>query len=380
MNTGRPFSLILLPTLDCNAACDYCFEEKSSSILSREDLPRLTASVLDYMQSIGAVQAEVYWQGGEALLLGPEWYASAHDVMGAAAAARGLSFKHYLQTNLIGFGPQWNEVIRNMFDGSIGTSMDFPNDHRRLRNGSTQEYTEQWLKSVIEAQEAGFEVGVISVLHSGSLGLVPDQFLNFFTEQAKLKNLQVNLPFPGGPAGVGAEVLDTVSISRFLLGLLDAWIANGYFDRGIRLAPFEALLDIYSGRPGRLPCIWLPNCASDFVSIDPRGNVAQCDCWVTSYPRHLFGNLFAASDLTQILAGSPARRAFLDRPAQLMDLEDCDTCTHLALCHGGCPVRTFASRQTMQAKDPYCEVYKAVFEKCRQLAGKIVTRRLPEKA
>ena len=371
--SGRPFSLVLLPTLDCNAACDYCFEEKSRAVLAPHDLARFTASILEYMEEIGSEQAAVYWQGGEALLLEPAWYESAHDLMGTAAMARGRSFKHYLQSNLIGYGSRWNSVIRTMFGGSIGTSMDFPNDRRRLKDGSTERYTQLWLRAVGQALDQGFDVGVIALLHAGSLRVAPREFLAFFTEQAHISSLQVNLPFPGGPSR-GGEALESTALSRFLVGLLDAWMAGG-FDRGMRLGPFDALVDTYSGRCGRLPCIWQPNCANEFVAIDPHGDIALCDCWVTSYPKHRFGNLFATPSLSDLLGASPTRQAFLDRPAHLMDLEDCDRCPHLAMCHGGCPVRAFASKGTLLAKDPYCEVYKVVFDRCRELAADALRRR-----
>lgn len=368
------FSLILLPTSDCNVACDYCFEEKAPIRLSQNDLSRFTTSILDHMETIGAEEAEVYWQGGEALLMGPEWYTSAHDLMCAAASARGRSFKHFLQTNLIGYGPHWNQVIKTVFDGSLGTSMDFPNDHRRLKSGSTERFTQVWLEAVRNALEAGFEVSVIAVMHAGSLRVKPREFLSFYTEQAGITDIQVNLPFPGGPSSDG-DVLETGALSRFLVELLDVWAAE-YFDRGVRLNPFEALVDTYSGRYGRLPCIWQANCGDQFLSVDPRGEAALCDCWVTSYPQHHFGNLFTTSNLSRMLGDSPTRQAFLNRPAKLMEIEDCAACPHLAMCHGGCPVRTFAAKGTILAKDPYCEVYKVVFDKCRELAGDFTRRKL----
>ena len=372
--SGRPLSLILLPALDCNAACDYCFEKKSRVRLSLPDLSRLTRSILDHMEIMDAERAEVYWQGGEAMLLGPAWYEAAFELMEPAAAARGRSFAHYLQTNLVGFGPPWRDVIRTVFNGSIGTSMDYPNRHRRLPGGTPEQFTEIWLRAVGEALSAGFEIGVIAVLNADSLRVPPGDFLQFFTGQAGITNIQVNLPFPGGPSH-GGETLESAALSRFLEGLLDAWMADG-FDRGVRLGPFEALLDLCAGRPGRLPCIWNPNCANEFLCIDARGAVALCDCWVTSYPRHHFGNLFESPDLSAMLRVSPARRAFLDRPTYLLQEEGCGLCPHLSLCHGGCPVRTFTAKGTILARDPYCEVYQALFGKCRELAGEVVRRRL----
>ena len=41
----------------------------------------------------------------------------------------------------------------------------------------------------------------------------------------------------------------------------------------------------------RLPCIWKENCSDQFISVDSKGSVAQCDCWVTSYPKYFFGNI-----------------------------------------------------------------------------------------
>ena len=59
---------------------------------------------------------------------------------------------------------------------------------------------------------------------------------------------------------------------------------------------------------------------------------------------------------------------------RLVEDEDCLSCRCLSICHGGCPVRTYSALGTMMAKDPYCEVYKAVFA-CAEAHGREILRR-----
>ena len=57
----------------------------------------------------------------------------------------------------------------------------------------------------------------------------------------------------------------------------------------------------------RLPCIWKENCSEQFISVDSKGSVSQCDCWVTSYRKYFFGNILREPGLTRMLKTSPAR-------------------------------------------------------------------------
>jgi radical SAM protein with 4Fe4S-binding SPASM domain len=109
-----------------------------------------------------------------------------------------------------------------------------------------------------------------------------------------------------------------------------------------------------------LPCIWTDNCANHILCIDARGNVAQCDCWVTSYPDHWYGNLFECATLSDLLASSRALERFQQRPMALV-ARDCIDCDYLALCHGGCPVRAFSVHGTLFEKDPNCAFYQLLF-------------------
>jgi uncharacterized protein len=47
---GVPFSLILLPTLRCDADCDYCFEQKTEQQLTLEQLSIVVQKVMDHME------------------------------------------------------------------------------------------------------------------------------------------------------------------------------------------------------------------------------------------------------------------------------------------------------------------------------------------
>ncbi len=358
--SGRVFSVILLPTAECNVACDYCFEKKEPHRLSMLLLPLLTSRLLDHLEHEGIEACEIYWQGGEAMIMGPQWFSEAGQLMDAAAAARGKRFIHFLQTNLISYSPAWNEVLRTMFGNSLGTSMDFPNYHRKLFKGGAEAYTETWHRRLREARAAGIEIGVIAVLHQGSLEVGPERFYEYYADELGLKDFQVNTPFPGGPAQTEGIHLEDDALAGFLTGLFDIWMERGY-EAGVSLGPFDALIHHFTGAPARLPCIWKENCSNQFISVDSKGTVAQCDCWVTSYPEKYFGNIFREPDLSHMLRTSPARKEFVERPKRLVEHEDCLSCRYISICHGGCPVRTYSALGTMLAKDPYCQVYKAVF-------------------
>jgi uncharacterized protein len=373
---GRVFSVILLPTSECNVACDYCFEHKEPHRLSPALLPLLTRRLLDHLEHENIEVCEIYWQGGEAMIMGPDWFADAGNLMGRAAAEKGRKFVHYLQTNLISYSSSWNRVIHGMFNGSVGTSMDYPNVHRKLIKSGPEAYTKLWTKRLHEAREAGIKIGVIAVLHQASLEAGAERFYRYFTEDLGLDDFQVNTPFAGGPAKdvEGGFQLDNGELARFLGELFDIWIQKGY-DAGVSLGPFDALIDHFVGRPARLPCIWKENCSNQFISVDARGTVAQCDCWVTSYPEYFFGNMFREPDLTRMLKTSRARQDFVERPKHLMEHEDCLACRYLSICHGGCPVRTYSAKGTLLAKDPYCEVYKVVFARAEAHGQQILGQR-----
>jgi uncharacterized protein len=182
-------------------------------------------------------------------------------------------------------------------------------------SGGAEAYTRLWTQRLCEAKAAGIEIGVIAVLHPASLEAGPEKFYRYFTEELGLGDFQVNTPFPGGPAKQLENdfKLDLGELARFLVGLFDIWIARGYTS-GVSLGPFDGLINHFTGEPARLPCIWKENCSNQFISIDSKGTVAQCDCWVTSYPEYFFGNVFQEPDLTRMLKTSRARRDFVERP------------------------------------------------------------------
>jgi radical SAM protein with 4Fe4S-binding SPASM domain len=140
----------------------------------------------------------------------------------------------------------------------------------------------------------------------------------------------------------------------------------------VRIGPFDQLINYFTHRDASLPCIWGQNCADEFIAIDASGYVAQCDCWVTSYPDSRFGNILECDSLSDLLRSSAARRHFSERPVKLMQ-GDCIECDYLALCHGGCPVRTYSMRRTLLEKDPYCELYKTLFRHMENRANQLAS-------
>lgn len=373
---GNTFSVILLPTLHCDARCDYCFEDKTTGSMDLSAFAVLLEKLFDFMEERNLSLLNIYWQGGEVFTLSPEWFYAAGDAMQVIAKRRGLNLANYLQSNLLAYSDKWEPVVRDFFGGSVGTSMDFPNRHRRLPNRPPEEYTARWVKNLGQALAAGFRVGVIAIPSIETLERGAQAFYDFFVKDAGICDFQVNPPFPGGAANEAKKSLplDPNRLGDFLVELTDIWLNHG-FDNGVKVGPMSEILDYFLHGDTVTPCFWQANCADNFICIDPQGNVSLCDCWVASYPEMHFGNIFNSSSLTEILETSPTRHEFLRRPIILMQSRDCVDCEHLAFCHGGCPVRAYSTHNTLREKDPYCETYKQLFSHLKKVANHIASSR-----
>jgi uncharacterized protein len=366
---GVPFSLILLPTLRCDADCDYCFEKKTEHHLALEQLSAVAHSVMDHMERNRIETLSIYWQGGEVMTLAPEWFEEANAIIQLIADQSNLQVAHYLQSNMLAYSSRWDRVIAEMFGNSVGSSMDYPNLHRKLRNGGPGEFERIWSRNVQKAREAGIQVGVISIPNERTLEMGAERFYSHFVDELGITDFQVNTPFPGGAANdvKTGYPLDTERLSKFLSDLAKIWMERG-FERGVRVGPFDKLVDYFIHGSKNFLCVWRDNCVNDFVCIDPRGYVAQCDCWVTSYPEFRYGNIFDGPSLSDLLQKSEARRRLQSRPGMLIRKEDCLECDYLSICHGGCPVRAFTVHGDLFRKDPYCELYRRLFRNVEDMA------------
>src|SRR5262245_42914416 len=316
---GNHFSLILLPTNKCNVACEYCFEDKTDDFMSHEQLAVVIEKLLDHMERRSISSMTLYWQGGEIMILPPSWFDRAYDLINRRADSRNKEIRHSLQSNMIGFNRRWVPIIAGMFENNVGTSMDFPNLYRKARNRSAEQYTAIWTRNVLAARDAGIEIGVIANRNKETVRLGAERFFSYFVDELGITDFQINTSFSGGEATAAKQesILDIEGLGTFLADLTCIWVERGY-SRGIKLGPLDQLMNYFSDDPVTLPCIWQQNCADEFVSIDARGYVAQCDCWVTSYPESWFGNIFEQASFTELIENSSARRLFQLRPERLM--------------------------------------------------------------
>ena len=208
------FSLILLSTLQCNADCEYCFEIKSDDRLTLDRLGEIIRKVLDYMVEKSLASLTIYWQGGEAMLLPPTWYEQAHTLIQREAELLGKQVFHSLQSNMLAYNARWNPVIADMFGNSVGTSLDYPNQHRKLLGQTPDSYNEIWGRRVQEARAAGIEVQVIAVPNQATLEVGAEQFYTYFADELGVSDFQVNTPFPGGEATAAKRELPVAEVEK----------------------------------------------------------------------------------------------------------------------------------------------------------------------
>ena len=354
-NKPRGLFVVLLPTLECNLACTYCFEEHPKG---RWDLAR-TRHIIDQILELArrerADNVRLHWQGGEALLMGTDYWSAVLSMAEDAFGAAGVGFEQSMQTNLTLYTRELGDLIKRYFGGQIGTSFE-DSPGRCFEQGGHTRFVKAWTHAYARALDDGIRVGVISVLNDAALSEGAESFLNRMRDTYGIRRLRINLPFQQN--GSGGFWVDARGAGAFMRDAYRWWVARGRDDY-FYLKPMkyleEKLTRGHSDEPGL--CIFAQNCSDVALTVMTNGDVTLCDSFAFTGQAAPYGNVFRES-LAEVYR-SPAR-AHVHAMCRSLIADACTECRFLPMCYGGCLVRSH-DRDNLDPSFHYCETYKTLF-------------------
>lgn len=349
----------------CNLDCAYCFYTEKTGLfpLARPmDEAMLERYVCDHMAAQPGDEVTFYWQGGEPILLGLDYFRHVVALQRRHAPA-GKRIANVLQTNGVLIDDAWAGFLAE-HGFLVGLSLDGPrrlhDRHRRDHQGRSS--FDAVLAALACLQRHGVAVNTLTVVHRDNsrhgreiyrflkrLGVEVMQFIPL-VERLRPEG---GLAPPPGPANDSTATVAPWSVppggyGAFLCEIFDDWVKT---DVGrIFVQPFDIALALWAGLPSPL-CVFAETCG-DALALEHDGSVYACDHYV--YPEYRLGRL---DEIPLVeLAASPAQRAFGLAKRETLPTE-CRACPFLFACHGGCPKHRIAAG----AANHLCPSYRRFF-------------------
>lgn len=345
-------TLILKPTEACNAACAYCEVDgkgwRATKIMSYYILERLFMRIDEFLRERKNEHLEIIWHGGEPLLLGEKYFATAAGFQEKHCAATKERIRHRIQTNLTLFSAEFTDVFRRLGIANVGTSYDPIEGIRILKTKrDTTEYNRQFLNGVRLLEKEGFRWGVIYVVTKRSLDRPLDIFY-FLTNLAPEGGVMFNPVSTGAPEHEHLKI-NGEEFAEFLGAIFPVWWKHR--ERYPRVEPFQSLTKGLLSKKGlAFFCADTGKCADTHIGLGPDGRWSHCgrsaDWGLLDY-----GTIFDRS-MSEVFA-SPERTELRLRSEVLFGGE-CRGCPYWPVCHGGCPLDGCLNTGSLMEKTGWC--------------------------
>jgi uncharacterized protein len=310
-------NVTLMPTLQCNLACSYCFQ-KEHPAFTKMSSPTEDATLewlLRRVDERGLQRLHVHYFGGEPTTR-KDFCLRTAEVLSASMKARGGVFTWEMTTNGVHLDPGFAKQMESFGKGSFKVTLDGDKEtHDRMR--------------VYRDGRGSFDVifeNVVALARAGSTVYVSG---HFFPDQASSFEKLLDRLEQSGVAGLLAGVLfrpmfDTqrqgtgtctgCSEKQETQTLVQL---NKSIERR-RMTPAVSQGSSLEGMLGPCELHWKNN-----YTIDPEGRVYKCPV-VAGLP---------GLEVAQVASASPEKIAPL---TELRPWEKCGDCPYLPVCVGGC--------------------------------------------
>ena len=331
------FSLTIAPTLACNFACPYCYENAKTGTIS----PEIQAQIIEMIADAAAEKKDIQvtWYGGEPLLAMDVISDLSRQIL-AICQEEQVSYFAYMVTNGYLLSP---EIIDRLLECGIA-NLQITIDGLREAHDSRR-----MLKN---SQKGTFDVIISNIKALVEAGVYPDIRINVDkTNKDELTEL-IGFLRDQGLAACSVSFGHVNAYTEACANIEDSCL--NIKEYAAETVEYQHLLDeagfmsseypLYPGAKGNY-------CCADSVNayvIDPEGFIYKCWNDIGNAERSIgsFPDLAAISDeqymtLASYLLWSP------------FDHQKCRDCSILPICMGGCPFNGQA-----QGGDPQCEKWK----------------------
>lgn len=364
-----PLLVTVVPTMDCNLGCYYCYEEKYPSRMSLDTCDRIYDYIVHDLSTRNQKRMHLGWFGGEPML-----NRDAIDYLSAKLWPYCKTANIRYSVSMVSNGTVWPSdpqecrdfVLRNKI-GSIQFSFDGlaknHNNRRHYINGNSRHEVSSFdaLSRTVEALRGIVKQYLRLNLDKGNKNDVQELIEYFrvrgwFDSGSKIYPYLAALsPYTDACTSVNQTAVDPKEFDEMENGFRDS------LGRYIDLSEF-----VYANYPRALPL----NCsavAKHSVIFGPDGEMYKCphDLGVKSMTHgHLDQTVNSSASLFQILnnrSNSAERSAAHDYPSyDPFANSTCSQCRYLPNCLGGCPKEKFDDRQYYLGS--ICETWETIFE------------------
>lgn len=352
---------MLVPTLACPANCAYCFgPHAGGKIMGRETLE----AVVEWQRTLGAEPdtalvggprsgaLEITFHGGEPLVPGVDWYREALPLLRDGLAPRRVRFA--VQSNLWLLTDDLCELFRE-YGVSLGTSLDGPETINDAQRGSG--YFARTMAGIQRARAHGIEVGAICTFTTQSIRHAPEIF-DFFVREGLNFSVHASVPSICRPEADRWSITPEAH-GELMVGLLDRYLANPL---RIRIGTLDSMARSVSvDRGGN--CTF-GECLGGYLAVGPDGAIYPCQRFAGLH-EYRVGDVAAHPSLDQLQVTPVWQRFRAREEAIVAGGSECDDCSYLTQCLGGCPYNALVANGGnfgRDGRDPHCASYRRTFD------------------
>ena len=335
----QPHNFMLLPTMSCQGKCVYCFGPNKGPVMDDETADRAVEFIFRIAPGNGKVH--ITFHGGEPLLAPVSWY---RRVLPQLRARFGRRLRLSVQSNLLALSDEMLALIEE-YEIAVGTSVDGYAEMCDAQRGAG--YFEKNAASRKRLAERG--------VSSGGICTFTPEFIDRESVQKVFRSFHKPFSLHGSVPSLGSAPteynLTTDGMKTLLLNGYDVYRENIAENR---ITTIDSMArGCLEDRGGT--CTFF-DCLGTFAAIAADGGVYSCQRFC-GHEEYCLGSV--NDDLTeeQILESAAYR---LLRRQQDGTKAACADCRHYAYCKGGCLYNALSAGAD---KDPYCEAYKAVFDR-----------------
>jgi len=342
--------LILMPTLICNMACDYCYvTHKKTGLMDLSLAKDVIKQVYSYNNPVKPTI--IYWHGAEPLLAKIDYY---KEIFSWTREQFGIdNINHRIQTNGTLLNEDWFDLFIQEHV-TTGVSLDGPgvihDAHRKNIDGSGSFDTV--FNNILKAREKKLYFDALVVISRATLGH-EDKLFDFFYDnriEFGFEPIVLNYSYHNHDLAITPE-----EYAHSAIHLFDRW----FFQPEPRLKKVLPLYDftmsVLHGRNTR--CTFSPSCGRHYLTIAPDGTAYPCVRF-EGETDFILGNLNNES-IEHILEAN-RRMEFLKPRTEA--IAGCRTCDWKNLCNSGCPHNAYSAFGSTLEQDLFCMSYKLIFD------------------